>query len=78
MAKNTGLGKGLNALFADKVIIEDEEEKKENIDGELIEKIKIINIEPNKNQPRRKFDEEALEELAESIKVYGIIQPIIV
>ena len=36
MAKNTGLGKGLNALFADKVIIEDEEEKKENIDGELI------------------------------------------
>ena len=76
MAKNTGLGKGLDALFSDKTIIE--EIKEEKRDGERIEKIKIINIEPNKDQPRRKFDMEAIEELAESIKIYGVIQPIIV
>lgn len=75
MAKNTGLGKGLEALFSDKSVIEDIEEKR---NGEKIEKIKIIDIEPNKNQPRRKFDSEAIEELAESIKIYGVIQPIIV
>lgn len=80
MAKNTGLGKGLDALFTDKLVIEDEKEdkKEQKIEGELVEKIKIIDIEPNKNQPRRKFDSEAIEELAESIKIYGIIQPIIV
>ena len=77
MAKNTGLGKGLDALFSDKSIIEDI--KKDEIrEGEVVEKLKIINVEPNKNQPRRKFDMEALEELSESIKIYGVIQPIIV
>ena len=76
MAKNTGLGKGLDALFSDKSVIE--EIKEEKRDGERIEKIKIIDIEPNKNQPRRVFDMEAIEELAESIKIYGVIQPIIV
>ena len=76
MAKNTGLGKGLDALFSDKSVIE--EIKEEKRDGERIEKIKIIDIEPNRNQPRRTFDMEAIEELAESIKVYGVIQPIIV
>ena len=80
MAKNTGLGKGLDALFSDKSIIEDvKEDKKEQIkEGELVNTIKIIDIEPNRNQPRRNFDMEAIEELAESIKIYGIIQPIIV
>ena len=77
MAKNTGLGKGLDALFSDKKVITDKKENKEQ-DGERIEKIKIIDIEPNRNQPRRTFDMEAIEELAESIKVYGVIQPIIV
>lgn len=76
MAKNTGLGKGLDALFSDKSVIE--EIKEEKRDGERIEKIKIIDIEPNRNQPRRNFDMEAIEELAESIKIYGVIQPIIV
>ena len=76
MAKNTGLGKGLDALFSDKTVIENiTEERKE---GERIEKIKVMDIEPNRNQPRRNFDMEAIEELAESIKIYGIIQPIIV
>ncbi len=77
MAKNTGLGKGLDALFSDKKVITDKKENKEQ-DGDRIEKIKIIDIEPNRNQPRRTFDMEAIEELAESIKVYGVIQPIIV
>lgn len=77
MAKNTGLGKGLDALFSDKKVITDKKENKEQ-DGDRIEKIKIIDIEPNINQPRRTFDMEAIEELAESIKVYGVIQPIIV
>ena len=77
MAKNTGLGKGLDELFSDKIVITDKKENKEQ-DGDRIEKIKIIDIEPNRNQPRRTFDMEAIEELAESIKVYGVIQPIIV
>ena len=73
MAKKTGLGKGLDALFASNNVVE--EEIKEN---EVIEKLKITEVEPNRNQPRKNFDEEALEELAESIKRYGVIQPIIV
>lgn len=76
MAKNTGLGKGLDALFSDKKGIENKREEKK--EGEKIQTIKIIDIEPNRNQPRRNFDREAIEELAESIKVYGVIQPIIV
>ncbi len=71
MAKKTGLGKGLDALFANNI---DEEIR----DNEVIEKLKITEVEPNRNQPRKKFDEEALDELAESIKRYGVIQPIIV
>jgi len=73
MAKKTGLGKGLDALFASNNVVE--EEIREN---EVIEKLKITEVEPNRNQPRKNFDEEALEELAESIKRYGVIQPIIV
>ena len=68
MAKKTGLGKGLDALFANN--IEDEEIR----DNEVIEKLKITEVEPNRNQPRKNFDEEALEELSESIKRYGVIQ----
>lgn len=72
MAKKTGLGKGLDALFANNI---ESEEIKEN---EVIEKLKITEVEPNRNQPRKNFDEEALDELSESIKRYGVIQPIIV
>lgn len=79
MAKKTGLGKGLDALFADNNILDNKEEKIEVKDGEeIVKKIKIIEIEPNREQPRKIFDNETLEELAESIKRYGIIQPIIV
>lgn len=77
MAKKTGLGKGLNALFTE--TIEDVEKEKEEVKtGDLVQTLKITEVEPNKNQPRKNFDEEALEELADSIKRYGLIQPIIV
>lgn len=73
--KKTGLGKGLDALFADNLM-----STEENLDEstEKIHKIKVIEIEPNREQPRRSFDEEALDELATSIKTYGVLQPIIV
>lgn len=77
MVKKTGLGKGLDALFGDSNIME-EMKKEEKQDGEVVENIKVIEIEPNRKQPRKTFDEEAIEELADSIKIYGVIQPIIV
>ena len=73
MTKNTGLGKGLGALLSTNIV---EEEKIQ--EGEVIQNLKIIEVEPNKEQPRRSFDEESIEELASSIKEYGVIQPIIV
>ena len=78
MNKKTGLGKGLNALFEDSPIIEEKNEEMLQVDNESIQKIKLINIEPNRDQPRRTFDEESIGELAESIKRYGLIQPIVV
>ena len=75
MVKKTELGRGLDALFAEMPAIE---EKKEIKPGEVIEKIRLTEIEPNKGQPRKQFDSESLDELAESIKRYGVIQPIIV
>ena len=70
--KKTGLGKGLDALFSSSLI--EEEPKSE----ELVMNLKINEIEPNKGQARKMFDEEAIEDLASSIKEYGVIQPIIV
>ena len=69
--KKTGLGKGLDALFSTPVIEESEE-------NAIVKKLKINEIEPNKEQARKVFDEEAIEDLAASIKEYGVIQPIIV
>lgn len=77
MAKMTGLGKGLDALFANNMVEEVKEDEK-LLEGEVIQKLKLIDVEPNKNQPRSNFDDEKIEELAESIKEYGVIQPIIV
>lgn len=66
MAK--GLGKGLNALFnTDEVVA-----------GEKVEKIPVRDIKPNPYQPRKEFKKEALEELAESIKEHGVLQPVVV
>ena len=66
MNKKTGLGKGLNALFSENTIINSNDEIIN--DGEKIQNLKIIDIEPNKNQPRKNFNSESLDELAESIK----------
>ena len=72
MAKMTGLGKGLDALFGP---APEEEQAK---DDDVLKNLKITEVEPNRDQPRKNFDQEALEELAESIKEYGLIQPIVV
>lgn len=72
MAKMTGLGKGLDALFGPAPA---EEQMQEN---DTLKNLKIIEVEPNKEQPRKRFEQEALEELAQSIKEYGLIQPIVV
>ena len=66
MAAKRGLGKGLNALL-----------ELSELDNE-IKKVNINEIEPNLKQPRKSFDNEKINELAESIKRHGIIQPIIV
>jgi ParB family chromosome partitioning protein len=76
MVKNSGLGKGLDALFSQNSVLKEINEKKD--EGEKIENIKLTDIEPNPNQARKKFSEESLEELATSIKHYGVLQPIIV
>ena len=74
MTSKTGLGKGLDALFMNSNVIEEEKVQ----DGETIKNLKLIEVEPNRNQPRQNFDDEKIEELANSIKEYGVIQPIIV
>ena len=84
--RKTGLGKGLDALFATGIKEEQENESRdtkvnsideENVEGKVLN-LKITEVEPNRDQPRKTFNEETLEELAESIKEYGLIQPIIV
>ena len=72
-AKKSGLGKGFDALIPqnfDKSIIFDEQER--------IQKIAVEDLIANPNQPRQHFDKQALEQLAESIKNHGILQPLVV
>lgn len=68
------LGKGLEALFGEEI----EEQIEEISNKKAITELKISQIEPNTNQPRKNFDEEAIEELSKSIKENGLIQPIVV
>lgn len=78
MGKNTGLGKGLRALFPDEVITsKDNEELKVDVE-KLVFYIKTNNVRPNPKQPRKNFDRGKLEELGASIKEHGIVQPLVV
>ena len=78
MPKMTGLGKGLDALFGNSPMEMQNEEKEEVESNENLKTLKITEVEPNREQPRKNFNQESLEELAESIKTYGVIQPIVV
>lgn len=68
--KRSGLGRGLESLFADNSV--------EEANGGSVSTLKIMEIEPNHNQPRKTFDESALSELADSIAQHGILQPLVV
>ena len=70
-----GLGKGLDSLIPDM----ESNTKKKKEEEKLPETFLNINsVEPNRDQPRKKFDEDALQELSDSIKQYGLLQPILV
>lgn len=73
-----GLGKGLGALFPSNVDVDMLSKNVSHETNEGVIELKINEIEPNLEQPRKLFDDEKLEELAESIKEHGVIQPIIV
>ena len=71
--KNSGLGRGLDIIFLDNAPVEEERD-----DSDRISHIKISLIDPKSDQPRKYFDKEALEQLAESIVENGLLQPILV
>ncbi len=79
-----GLGKGLDSLIpmgsgSSEKKADSKEENKESKDGKATETVvKITQVEPNREQPRKNFDEDALQELADSIKQFGLLQPILV
>ena len=85
MALKRGLGKGLDSLIPTNVMMESEvkhatvstaSSPEEGKDGTLM--VKLSKVEPNREQPRKNFDEESLQELAESLKQFGMLQPILV
>ena len=79
-----GLGKGLDSLIpmgsvSSEKKADSKEENKESKDSKATETVvKITQVEPNREQPRKNFDEDALQELADSIKQFGLLQPILV
>ena len=80
MASPRGLGKGLDLMIPN--LVGELKEKKEISEGASEKSseriVKITKVEPNREQPRKLFDEDALQELADSIKQFGVIQPILV
>ena len=85
--KKSGLGKGLDSLIPNKQSSSKIEQKKEKEEKQTIVKtvvkkeevkLKITEVEPNREQPRKKFDEDGLIELADSIRQYGVLQPLLV
>ena len=78
-AKARGLGKGLDSLIPSSTPVTNKADSKPEAKPEKPDTFVDINlVEPNREQPRKHFDEDALQELADSIKQYGIIQPIVV
>lgn len=78
MVAKHGLGKGLDSMIPEKILKANKTESKSddnNVSRETL--ININEIEPNKSQPRKNFNEDGIHELADSIKQYGIIQPLI-
>ena len=77
-ANKHALGKGLDSLIANKVGTAPLAENKKSEEKPAEVKVKISKVEPNREQPRKNFDEDALLELAESIKQVGVLQPLLV
>lgn len=81
-AKKGGLGKGIDSLIPNKVSKPAEVSKEQvNVKNEKVIEGVLVNInkvEPNREQPRKNFDEDALQELSESIKQFGVLQPLLV
>lgn len=76
--KKNGLGKGLDSLIPDKAnkpVAKNAEKNEKVVEGILVN---INKVEPNRDQPRKNFDEDALLELSESIKQFGVLQPLLV
>lgn len=90
MAKRTGLGKGLGAIFGEDVVENQESVSRETSGNQANPNskneespgkeymMKMSLIEPNTGQPRKAFDQESIQELSDSIKKYGVLQPLLV
>lgn len=76
MSKEKRLGRGLSALFESE--IEEDQVQEKPLKGEMIENVSVDQLSPGKYQPRKRFDEESLQELADSIIEQGLMQPVIV
>lgn len=76
--KKNALGKGLNVLIPETTTQPAKRRTRKNLSDNNNLMVSIHEIEPNKNQARKNFEEESLKELAESIKQFGVIQPIVV
>ena len=78
MAPKRGLGKGLDAMIpAKKTVVKEKPVVENHVEGQVVN-VNITKVMPNKNQPRKTFDEDSLIELADSIKQMGIVNPLIV
>ena len=76
--KKRGLGRGLNALIGADAELAAAEEREQATSQTAVVMLDIRKIDPDSAQPRKNFDDEALEELADSIKSHGVLQPLIV
>ena len=79
MAAKKGLGRGLDTLIPKGVVVNDKTSINDNVKAANPDQmVKITKVEPNRNQPRKKFDEDELQELSDSIKLHGVLFPILV